>query len=55
MTTKHINALRRFAAGKRINCTMRNLLIDYGYLARDEYGSVVITRRGESLLRRTEA
>lgn len=45
MTPNHINALRRFASGKRINHTMTNILIDHGYLAFDTYGSIILTTK----------
>ncbi|MDO4630862.1 MAG: hypothetical protein Q4A82_01015 [Corynebacterium sp.] len=50
MNARYLNALRRFAAGKRINNTMMRFLIDLEYIAHDEYGSRVLTRRGVRVL-----
>lgn len=50
MMTKILDALRRVAAGKRVNKAMMDYLMDLEYIAYDEYGSLVLTKQGSHML-----
>ncbi|NYI75324.1 hypothetical protein CDUR_03500 [Corynebacterium durum] len=50
LNTFKTDALRRFASGRRVSRALTKTLLHEGFIARDEYGSLILTTKGSEAL-----